>query len=84
MEPQNDGVIFQALNKLKPSPVFWAFLCGNFMTNTTKQPFLAKPSGEVNDSSVIHIIRDEQDRLETICDYGYDDLIPLTAEEVWE
>jgi len=43
---------------------------------------LFKPLADVSDDSVIHIINDEQDRLEAISDYGYDDLVPLTAAEI--
>jgi len=45
---------------------------------------LFKPLAGMGDDSIIHIIHDEQDRLEAICDYGYEDLVPLTAADWWQ
>ena len=45
---------------------------------------LFKPLADIGDDSIIHIIHNEQDRLEAICDYGYEDLAPLTADDMWQ
>ena len=45
---------------------------------------LFKPLEDIGDDSIIHIINREQDRLETICDYGYEDLVPITAADWWQ
>ena len=45
---------------------------------------LFKPLEDIGDDSIIHIIHGEQDRLEAICDYGYEDLVPLTPAEWWK
>jgi len=45
---------------------------------------LFKPLADMGDDSIIHIIHNEQDRLEAISDYGYDDLIPLTSADMWQ
>ena len=45
---------------------------------------LFKPLADMGDDGIIHIIQREQDRLETISDYGYEDLVPLTATDWWQ
>jgi hypothetical protein len=54
----------------------------------SNKPMLYKPAGSedncITDESILHVIHDQQDLLECISDYGYDDLIPLTAAEWWD